>query len=64
MKVKFTGDYRAVLQRAGRLETVAYTKGQEVDLDDDVADFITRDCPGIMTRAKGTTRKARKGGDE
>jgi hypothetical protein len=52
------GNYRSTLQRDGRNEQIQVDKGKTVELDEDVAEFIKRDCPGILVRAKGTTKTA------
>lgn len=45
MKVKATRDYRS--SKDG--ETLVYQKGEEVDVDPDVVEWVNRDSPGTLT---------------
>jgi len=57
-KYRFKERYGATYQTGGRNVPLHFEKGDSADLDVDVADFINRDCPGVMVRAKGTAKKA------
>jgi len=57
-KYKTKAGYRSVFQRNGTNETIVIGEGETVDLDDELAGFINRDCPGVLVRAKGTAKKA------
>ena len=54
--------YSATMQRgapSGNMNIV-FEKGDTVDLEDDVAAFVKRDCPGVIVRAQGVKKNARK----
>ncbi len=57
-RYRFKDRYGATFQRNGSNETLFFSKGDEAELDDEVAEFINRDCPSILVRAKGTAKNA------
>lgn len=59
-KYRAKGRYSAVLTRNGSNEAIAFDKGATIDLDDEQAAYVKRDCPGILVRAKGTSAAAKK----
>ncbi len=59
-RYKFKDRYGATIQRAGRNEVLFFSKGDVAELDDDVADFIKRDCPNVIVRAQGVKKNAEK----
>lgn len=59
-KYRAKGRYAATFTRNGSNEAISFAQGDEVELDDEQAAYVKRDCPKILVRAQGTTSAARK----
>lgn len=47
--VKFKGKYRGQIHRNSRIEQLAFEEGDEVELDPELAAFLGRDAPGVLS---------------
>lgn len=63
-RYKVVTGYSAVIDRPNGRDHIALDEGSTVELDDDVAEFVSRDAPGVLepeaAKPKTSRRKAGK----